>query len=206
MDQGTSFSVGLQPTPVSHQFPTGGRLVLRIKRAGFSRASRLVFRQVATTGHCTIVTCHLVSPLQGLGQSSRNPGRRFAANAAPLCPGLDCGCPYRGVGGRAVARRVFSQDLRCTTRRLWAQARRSWAVSQTRPVGRPKVSRFATAVLSLAGPKEWGGQETRPTTRRQETRSTTKGQQTRPTTRPELWQLSVCAITSAPRSRHCRST
>ena len=45
------------------------------------------------------------------------------------------------------------------------QAPRLWAVFLTRPPGRPKVSRFATSVLALALPEEWGGQETRPTTK-----------------------------------------
>ena len=36
-----------------------------------------------------------VSPLQGYrGESIRYPGRRFAAVAAALCPGLVCWCPF----------------------------------------------------------------------------------------------------------------
>ena len=45
-----------------------------------------------------------------------------------------------------------------------SQGPRLWAVSLTRPPSRPKVSRLAAGVLPLASPKEWGGQETRPTT------------------------------------------
>ncbi|MCY2991100.1 MAG: hypothetical protein NTY19_24960, partial [Planctomycetota bacterium] len=38
-----------------------------------------------------------VSPFQGYrAESNPYPGRRSAAVAATLCPGLICGCPYRG--------------------------------------------------------------------------------------------------------------
>ena len=40
-----------------------------------------------------------------------------------------------------------------------------WAASLTRPASRPKVSRLATGSPPLTVPEEWGGQETRPTTR-----------------------------------------
>ena len=59
---------------------------------------------------------------------------------------------------------VSGAVLRMIHSSIPSQGARLWAASLACPPRRPKVSRFATGVLPLAAPKEWGGQETRPTT------------------------------------------
>jgi hypothetical protein len=95
-----------------------------------------------------------VPPLQGLvSLSSSNPGRRYAALAATLCPGLICGCPF-GAKRKRPSRREWPERLVGWVEQRPHTHKEASCVFGTRPywTGHPSLTAAAVHEIPI---REW---------------------------------------------------